>query len=238
MARRRRIRWRRRPGEESSSPAEEPGGHLYPALAIARALVKLEPRSIRSSSARGAASSATSCRRPSSRTSCSTCTRCIARAVAELADRPRPAVGAGGASALARASRAPRFVVGTGGYAAGATHDVRRAPPDARSFIQEQNSFPGRTVRAFSRLAREIYLGFPEGGDCCRARARARAVFTGNPIEPPPAPLPSESAGASVLGARARAARSCWCSAAARVRAALNAAIERGSRAGFPPTCS
>jgi len=57
-------------------------------------------------------------------------------------------------------------------------------------FIQEQNSFPGRTVRAFSRYAREIYLGFPEGGELLPPDARARAVFTGNPIAPPPTPLP------------------------------------------------
>ncbi|HUQ82988.1 MAG TPA: UDP-N-acetylglucosamine--N-acetylmuramyl-(pentapeptide) pyrophosphoryl-undecaprenol N-acetylglucosamine transferase, partial [Gemmatimonadaceae bacterium] len=51
---------------------------------------------------------------------------------------------------------------------------------------------PGRTVRAFSRFAREIYLGFPEGGDLLPGVARDRAVFTGNPIAPPPSPLPQK----------------------------------------------
>jgi UDP-N-acetylglucosamine--N-acetylmuramyl-(pentapeptide) pyrophosphoryl-undecaprenol N-acetylglucosamine transferase len=93
-------------------------------------------------------------------------------------------------SALAREG-APQFVIGTGGYAAGATmmFAARRGVP---LFIQEQNSFPGRTVRAFSRFAREIYLGFPEGGNLLPASARGRAVYTGNPISPPPSPLPDK----------------------------------------------
>ena len=167
------------------------GGHLYPALAIARALVKLEPRlePIFIGARRG-----------------------IERDVLpttefrhELLDlhplyRSRPwqnwrtvrgLVSAWGRiSALAR-QEPPQFVIGTGGYAAGATmmFAARRGVP---LFIQEQNSFPGRTVRAFSRFAREIYLGFPEGGELLPAKARGRAVYTGNPIAPPPSPLPDK----------------------------------------------
>jgi UDP-N-acetylglucosamine--N-acetylmuramyl-(pentapeptide) pyrophosphoryl-undecaprenol N-acetylglucosamine transferase len=167
------------------------GGHLYPALAIARALVRLEPRldPLFIGARRG-----------------------IERDVLpttefrhELLDlhplyRSRPwqnwrtARGLVSAwsriSALAR-EEAPRFVIGTGGYAAGATmmFAARRGIP---LFIQEQNSFPGRTVRAFSRFAREIYLGFPEGADLLPARARGKAVYTGNPIAPPPSPLPDK----------------------------------------------
>ena len=165
------------------------GGHLYPALAIARALIKLEPRldPLFIGARRG-----------------------IERDVLpttefrhELLDlhpiyRSKPwqnwrtARGLVSAwrriGALAREAP-PRLVIGTGGYAAGATmmYAARRGVP---LFIQEQNSFPGRTVRAFSRYAREIYLGFPEGGELLPAGARARAVFTGNPIAPPPTPLP------------------------------------------------
>jgi UDP-N-acetylglucosamine--N-acetylmuramyl-(pentapeptide) pyrophosphoryl-undecaprenol N-acetylglucosamine transferase len=167
------------------------GGHLYPALAIARALVKLEPRiePLFIGARRG-----------------------IERDVLpttefehELLDlhplyRSRPwenwrtlrgLVSAWSRIAtLARQDR-PRLVIGTGGYAAGATmmFAARRNIP---LFIQEQNSFPGRTVRAFSRYAREIYLGFPEGGAPLPERARQRALFTGNPIAPPPVPLPSK----------------------------------------------
>jgi UDP-N-acetylglucosamine--N-acetylmuramyl-(pentapeptide) pyrophosphoryl-undecaprenol N-acetylglucosamine transferase len=174
------------------------GGHLYPALAIARALLKLEPRlePVFIGARRG-----------------------IERDVLpntefrhELLDlhplyRSRPwenwrtvrglASAWGRINALAREA-SPRFVIGTGGYAAGATmmFAARRGIP---LFIQEQNSFPGRTVRAFSRFAREIYLGFPEGGDLLPAGARSRAVYTGNPIAPPPSPLPDK-----------RAARAAW----------------------------
>jgi len=96
-------------------------------------------------------------------------------------------------ASLARESP-PRLVVGTGGYAAGATmaFAARRHIP---LFIQEQNSFPGRTVRTFSRNAREIYLGFPEAATLLPKRAQARAVYTGNPITPPPSPLPDKRAG-------------------------------------------
>ena len=167
------------------------GGHLYPALAIARALVKLEPRidPLFIGARRG-----------------------IERDVLpttefkhELLDlhplyRSNPIQNwrtlRGMASAWSRIGKlarqaAPRFVVGTGGYAAGATmmFAARHRIP---LFIQEQNSFPGRTVRAFSRFAREIYLGFPEGGALLPHAARTRTVFTGNPIAPPPQPLPSK----------------------------------------------
>ena len=167
------------------------GGHLYPALAIARALVALEPRldPLFIGARRG-----------------------IERDVLpttefrhELLDlhplyRTRPwenwKTARGLLSAWRRISvlareAPPRFVIGTGGYAAGATmmFAARRKVP---LFIQEQNSFPGRTVRTFSRYAREIYLGFPEGGQLLPERARARAVFTGNPIAPPPSPLPDK----------------------------------------------
>ena len=169
------------------------GGHLYPALAIARALVKQEPRlePLFIGARRG-----------------------IERDVLpttefphELLDlhplyRSRPwenwRTARGLLSAWSRISamarkEAPRFVIGTGGYAAGATmmFAAHRGIP---LFIQEQNSFPGRTVRAFSRFAREIYLGFPEGGDLLPGGARAKAVYTGNPIAPPPSPLPDKRA--------------------------------------------
>ena len=177
------------------------GGHLYPALAIARALVKLEPRlePFFIGARRG-----------------------IERDVLpttefrhELLDlhplyRTRPwqnwrtlrglATAWGRIAVLAREDM-PRCVIGTGGYAAGATM-MFAARRDVPLFIQEQNSFPGRTVRAFSRYAREIYLGFPEGADVLPASARARAVFTGNPIAPPPSPRPDKRAARAAWGLR------------------------------------
>jgi UDP-N-acetylglucosamine--N-acetylmuramyl-(pentapeptide) pyrophosphoryl-undecaprenol N-acetylglucosamine transferase len=165
------------------------GGHLYPALAIARALVGLEPRldPLFIGARRGIERDVLP-------------TTEFAHELLDLhpmyRDRPwenwrtvRGLVSAWRRIGKLVREAPPRFVVGTGGYAAGATmmFAARRRLP---LFIQEQNSFPGRTVRMFSRYAREVYLGFPEGGALLPAAARSRAVFTGNPIAPPPEPLP------------------------------------------------
>ena len=87
----------------------------------------------------------------------------------------------------------PALAVGTGGYASSATLGwcaAHRIP----FVLQEQNSFPGQTIRLFSRRAREIYLGFPEGAAKLPASAAAHSYPTGNPIQPPPEPLPSRGA--------------------------------------------
>jgi UDP-N-acetylglucosamine--N-acetylmuramyl-(pentapeptide) pyrophosphoryl-undecaprenol N-acetylglucosamine transferase len=162
------------------------GGHLYPALNIARAVVAIDPtvRPFFIGAKRG-----------------------IERDVLpgtefpfELLDlhplyRSRPwenyrtLASFGGAwrriGALAKGDR-PAAVMATGGYAAGATlaYAAAHGIPIA---IQEQNSFPGLTVRFFSRFARELYLGFPEGAEFLPPRARPHAIDTGNPIAPPPA---------------------------------------------------
>jgi len=161
------------------------GGHLYPALAIARALVRLEP---------------------AVRPHFIGATRGIERDILPTTGFPhtlldlhplyrsapwrnwRTVAGLAGGirrvGSLARDER-PRLVVATGGYASTATlawalmHRVPYA-------IQDQNSFPGRTVSFFSKWADEVYLGFPEAARFFGARAAARAVDTGNPIEPPP----------------------------------------------------
>jgi UDP-N-acetylglucosamine--N-acetylmuramyl-(pentapeptide) pyrophosphoryl-undecaprenol N-acetylglucosamine transferase len=57
-------------------------------------------------------------------------------------------------------------------------------------FLQEQNSFPGLTMRYFSRRAREVYLGFPEAAQHLRLGAQTIVVVSGNPIEPPPPQRP------------------------------------------------
>jgi UDP-N-acetylglucosamine--N-acetylmuramyl-(pentapeptide) pyrophosphoryl-undecaprenol N-acetylglucosamine transferase len=78
----------------------------------------------------------------------------------------------------------PAIVIGTGGYAAGPLvwRAQRAGVPTA---LQEQNAFPGITTRLLARRARQVHLGFPEA----RARLRPGAdtsVFTlGNPIAPP-----------------------------------------------------
>ena len=88
--------------------------------------------------------------------------------------------------------RRPIGALGTGGYAAGALLGyarLHRVP----YFLQEQNAVAGLTVKFFSPTARASYLGFPEAVDTLPASARSRAFVTGNPITPPPKPLPDRA---------------------------------------------
>ena len=169
------------------------GGHLYPALAIARAIVELEP---------GARPFFVGAKRGVEREILPGTE--FEYVLLELhpiyRSRPwnnwRTVAGLAGAwrtlGSAARAGR-PVAVVGTGGYASGAalawavTHGVPVA-------LQEQNSHPGITTRAFSRYAREIYLGYGEARDSLRVREGAWVGETGNPIEPPPVPRPDRAA--------------------------------------------
>ncbi len=162
------------------------GGHLYPGLAIARAMVKenrqVEPFFI------GAQ-------------------RGIEREVLpqvgfpfELLDlhplyRSRPwenwktmrgAVTAWHSIRAEVESEPPACVVGTGGYAAGLAlgYAVYNGIPVV---IQEQNTYPGLTARFFSRYAAQVHLGFPEARSRLWASKRTKVFDSGNPIEPPPA---------------------------------------------------
>lgn len=175
------------------------GGHLYPALAIARALQELradaEPFFV------GAQ-------------------RGIERTVLPTTGYPhllldlhplyraqpwrnwRTVAGLSGAwRALGRSlgSAPPVFAVGTGGYAAAATLGwcVANRVPFA---LQEQNSVPGLVTRFFSRWAREIWLGYPEAAARFPGRAAARAADTGNPVQPPPRERLSRAAARAAWG--------------------------------------
>jgi UDP-N-acetylglucosamine--N-acetylmuramyl-(pentapeptide) pyrophosphoryl-undecaprenol N-acetylglucosamine transferase len=97
---------------------------------------------------------------------------------------PVIAVRAWRAAGRVLARERPAIVIGTGGYAAGPL--VWRAQrAGIPTVLQEQNAFPGITTRLLARRARQVHLGFPEA----RARLRPGAqtvVFTlGNPIAPP-----------------------------------------------------
>jgi UDP-N-acetylglucosamine--N-acetylmuramyl-(pentapeptide) pyrophosphoryl-undecaprenol N-acetylglucosamine transferase len=86
-----------------------------------------------------------------------------------------------------------RLVVGTGGYASGLM--LGYAAAHRISYVlQEQNSFPGLTMRVFARWAREIYLGFPEATRYLRPGQGTSVIDAGNPIEPPPTPRPDRAA--------------------------------------------
>lgn len=160
------------------------GGHLYPGLAIARALVRLEPAV--SPFFLGAR-------------------RGIEREILpdtefdhELFDlhplyRQRPwrnwrtVASAGKAwsriGALIR-RESPAVLLGTGGYGA-ALALARANAAGVPTVLQEQNSFPGLTTRVFARRAQKLYLGFPEALGFLRPGRNTEVVDSGNPIEPP-----------------------------------------------------
>lgn len=166
------------------------GGHLYPGLAIARALVR---------------------ERPDVRPHFVGAKRGIERDILPqtgfpftLLDvhpiyRSRPwenwrtvlggFSGWRAMSALARDER-PQLVVGTGGYASSAS--VTWARMNGVPIVQHVgDAFPGLASRMFARWSRECYLGFPEAEERLPG---TRCFVTGNPVEPPPDPRPDRRA--------------------------------------------
>jgi UDP-N-acetylglucosamine--N-acetylmuramyl-(pentapeptide) pyrophosphoryl-undecaprenol N-acetylglucosamine transferase len=160
------------------------GGHLYPGLAIARALVRLDP-SVQPHFV-GARRGVERDVLPATE---------FSHTLLDLHPVYRPEIwrnwrtvrGAFSAwSGMARLGRElnPALVVGTGGYASGAA----LAWAWARHVHVVQHigdSHPGATARLFTRISSEVYLGFPEAE---RWLPHTGCVFrvTGNPIEPPP----------------------------------------------------
>jgi len=175
------------------------GGHLYPGLAIARALrqadSRIEPFFI------GARRGIEKDVLPQ------------AGFAFELLDlhplyRSRPwenwktvrgALGAWRRIAAEVRSEAPACVVGTGGYASGlalgyaAVHNIPFV-------LQEQNTYPGITARFFSRYAAQVHLGFPEARRYLKPSKRTEVFDSGNPIEPPPADARDKTAGRTQWG--------------------------------------
>src|SRR6476659_9800409 len=174
------------------------GGHLYPGIAIARTLVRLDPRV---------------------RPFFVGAQRGIERQVLPGTEFPhllldlhplyrgkpwenwrtlRGAVSAWRAvGALDRRER-PRLVVGTGGYAAGLA--LAYAGMHHIPIVQQAgDSHPGLTARAFRRWTREYYLNFPEAGKVIGGSA-SQHVDTGAPIEPPPSPRPDRAAARRAWG--------------------------------------
>lgn len=174
------------------------GGHLYPGLAIARTLARLDPgvQPIFVGAQRG-----------------------IERTVLPATGFPhllldlhplyrttpwenwrtlRGAVSAWRAVDTLVKREQPRLAVGTGGYAAGVAlaYAVRHHIPIVQ---QAGDSHPGITARAFRRWTREYYLAFPEAGRVIGGDP-SRFIDTGAPIEPPPQPLPDRAAARRAWG--------------------------------------
>jgi UDP-N-acetylglucosamine--N-acetylmuramyl-(pentapeptide) pyrophosphoryl-undecaprenol N-acetylglucosamine transferase len=81
-------------------------------------------------------------------------------------------------------SERPAIVIGTGGYAAGPI--VFRAQQlGIPTALQEQNAFPGLTTRLLSRRARQVHLGFPEARERLTPGPATEIFALGNPIAPP-----------------------------------------------------
>lgn len=93
----------------------------------------------------------------------------------------------------------PVGALGTGGYAAGALLGYSRLN-GVPYFLQEQNAVAGLTVRFFSGHARASYLGFPEAVSTLPPQGRRNAIVTGNPIAPPPSPLPDRATARAAWG--------------------------------------
>ena len=174
------------------------GGHLYPGLAIARTLVRLDPgvRPYFIGALRGIEKTVLPGTEfphllldlhPLYRTKPWENWRTIRgalgswRQLGALAGRERPAL-----------------VVGTGGYAAGLA--LAYAALHHIPIVQQAgDSYPGLTARAFRRWTTEYYLAFPEAGRVIGGTP-AQHVDTGAPIEPPPRPRPDRAAARRAWG--------------------------------------
>ncbi len=83
----------------------------------------------------------------------------------------------------------PHLVVGTGGYASGPAllWAIRRG---ARTALQEQNAEPGLVTRLLAPRVDQVHLGYPEAEERLRVGESTRVFSYGNPvaIEPVGAP--------------------------------------------------
>ena len=79
----------------------------------------------------------------------------------------------------------PDIVIGTGGYAAGPVV-LRAQQRGLPTVLQEQNAFPGLTTRWLARRARQVHLGFPEARERLTPGPSTTIFVFGNPITPPP----------------------------------------------------
>jgi UDP-N-acetylglucosamine--N-acetylmuramyl-(pentapeptide) pyrophosphoryl-undecaprenol N-acetylglucosamine transferase len=137
-----------------------------------------------------------------------------------------------GLGSIVSSSR-PSVVVGTGGYASGlalayaAIHGIPY-------IIQEQNSFPGLTTRFFARYARQVHLGFPEAAARLKPGRNTVILDSGNPIEPPPVPLPDRSAARELWGF-ADASRVMLVYGGSQGSKAINDVVAAWVRRGIPP---
>lgn len=133
---------------------------------------------------------------------------------------------------LVKADR-PALVVGTGGYAAGmmlAYSVVHRIP-----IVQQAgDSLPGLTARGFSRWSREIYLNFPEAARVLHSHHDGSLIDTGAPIEPPPDPRPDRAAARAAWGFPRQGGNVLLVYGGSQGSLAMNRVVAEWIRAGLP----
>jgi UDP-N-acetylglucosamine--N-acetylmuramyl-(pentapeptide) pyrophosphoryl-undecaprenol N-acetylglucosamine transferase len=127
----------------------------------------------------------------------------------------------------------PLGALGTGGYAAGALLGYARFNR-IPYFLQEQNAVAGLTVKFFSTHARASYLGFPESIATLPASARKHALVTGNPIAPPPNPLPDRAVARAAWGFASTIERVLLVFGGSQGSRAINDAVAAGLPGNLP----
>lgn len=209
------------------------GGHLYPGLAIARALVRRDPR---------VQPFFVGARRGIERDVLPTTE--FPHALLDLHPlyRSRPWENwktlRGGISAWRELGRIaarerPVLAVGTGGYAMAAT--LAWAGRHGLPYVQQvADSHPGLTARLFSKGSRELYLGFPEAAGRLERGPRTEVVASGNPIEPPPEPLPDRAAARARWGFPERGGVVVTVFGGSQGARAINEAVGAWVRKGLP----
>ena len=208
------------------------GGHLYPGLAIARTLVRLDPsvtpffvgalRGIEKTVLPGTE---------------------FPHLLLDLHPlyRTRPwenwrtvrgAIGAWRRLGAVVRERQPKVVVGTGGYAAGVA--LAYAALHGIPIVQQAgDSYPGLTARAFRRWTREYYLAFPEAGRVIGGSPVGH-VDTGAPIEPPPRPRPDRAAARRAWGFPERGGQVLLIYGGSQGSRAMNLVVAEWVKRGLP----
>ena len=126
----------------------------------------------------------------------------------------------------------PKVVVGTGGYAAGLAL-VYAALHGIPVVQQAGDSYPGLTARAFRRWTREYYLAFPEAAHIIGGRPEQH-VDTGAPIEPPPSPRPDRDAARQSWGFPAQGGQVLLIYGGSQGSRAINLVVAEWVKRGLP----
>ena len=152
------------------------GGHVYPAIAIARALAERHPAARLSFVGRAGSFESQAVSREGFELDTLRIGRLVGQGLATKAKTLAQLPLAVGRAVRVLARRRPGVVIGTGGFVSGPTvlaAVLRRVPV----VVQEQNAVPGLTNRVLCALADRVALAHPREG----ARPPKYRV-TGNPV--------------------------------------------------------